>query len=206
MKKIIFFFFLAIHVAYSQTYHVVYHKTANLDSGFPNSDGLSVKRNKVIKNILANLVEVYYLENKNGQSKFYFDHALVKGEIDKDPRRYVNRRFIYKDFSDGVYYYEWFDRENDEDEPERKALITGWKIDATRDTTIAGFYCKRATLVEDENTITAWYAPSIPIMDGPFKYAGLPGLIIRLKTKTQIIEVVDIQVITDDKTYNANKN
>nr|WP_314490621.1 GLPGLI family protein [uncultured Chryseobacterium sp.] len=34
-------------------------------------------------------------------------------------------------------------------------------------------------------TWTAWFATDIPIQDGPYKFHGLPGLIIKLEDKTQ---------------------
>jgi GLPGLI family protein len=38
-----------------------------------------------------------------------------------------------------------------------------------------------------EKTITAWYAPEIPINQGPDKYWGLPGLILEVNDGTTII-------------------
>ena len=47
-----------------------------------------------------------------------------------------------------------------------------WEIDKSRDTVIAGFDCQYAVLKEEK--IGAWFAPTIPLMDDPFNYAGLP--------------------------------
>jgi GLPGLI family protein len=52
---------------------------------------------------------------------------------------------------------------------------------------------KKTNLMEDlempkENNITAWYAPEIPVSQGPEKYWGLPGLILEVSDgKTTIL-------------------
>lgn len=51
---------------------------------------------------------------------------------------------------------------------------------------------KKTNFMEDveqikEKTITAWYAPEIPINQGPDKYWGLPGLILEVNDGTTII-------------------
>lgn len=39
----------------------------------------------------------------------------------------------------------------------------------------------KATVAYGGRNYTAWFAPDIPISDGPYKFSGLPGLIISLK-------------------------
>ncbi len=63
--------------------------------------------------------------------------------------------------------------------------IPQWKIsDETKK--IGNYECIKATTIESVNkagrtrTITAWFAPSIPLAFGPRGYVGLPGLILRL--------------------------
>ena len=47
-------------------------------------------------------------------------------------------------------------------------------------TTINGLACQRADLTFGHRKWIAWFAPEIPITDGPYKFAGLPGLIIKI--------------------------
>lgn len=54
-----------------------------------------------------------------------------------------------------------------------------WKISREK-TDIAGYKATKAEgVMMDSIPVTAWYAPEIPIKDGPTSLAGLPGLIIK---------------------------
>jgi GLPGLI family protein len=48
-----------------------------------------------------------------------------------------------------------------------------------------------------ENGTIAWYAPDLPVSDGPGRYWGLPGLILRLETASQIISAQEITLNYD---------
>ena len=52
-----------------------------------------------------------------------------------------------------------------------------WKI-GTKQRKVQGYTCMEATTKKDGKTISAWFAPSIPISIGPEYYSGLPGLIL----------------------------
>ena len=48
------------------------------------------------------------------------------------------------------------------------------------DTIVAGVKCKKALTHFRGRDYVAWYAPEVPIPDGPYKFTGLPGLIFCL--------------------------
>lgn len=53
----------------------------------------------------------------------------------------------------------------------------GWSVtDSTK--TILGYECVMATADYHGRKWTAWFAPEIPVQDGPWKLQGLPGLIL----------------------------
>jgi len=52
-----------------------------------------------------------------------------------------------------------------------------WKLISDQDSIIAGYACKKAECNKNGRIWTAWYAPDIPISEGPYKFNGLPGLI-----------------------------
>lgn len=55
-----------------------------------------------------------------------------------------------------------------------------WEIQANRDTTILDLSCLMATTSYGGRDYVAWFAPDVPISDGPYKFCGLPGLIVRI--------------------------
>ena len=57
--------------------------------------------------------------------------------------------------------------------------LFNWQL--TGDTaTIAGYKSQKAICDFGGRSWTAWFAPEIPFNDGPYKFNGLPGLIIKL--------------------------
>ena len=66
-----------------------------------------------------------------------------------------------------------------------------WKIE--RETKeILGYKCQKATTSFRGRTWTAWYAPDIPVQDGPWKLWGLPGLILEAKDGNSLYNFVAI--------------
>ncbi len=110
---------------------------------------------------------------------------MEAASFEKDPRehdRTVLERsgrygsFIYKNYPEGkvteTAYFEMEDWRYDEDW--EKPV---WDIsDESKD--IIGYQCFKATTDFRGRRWTAWFAPEIPIQDGPWKLCGLPGLIL----------------------------
>ena len=46
--------------------------------------------------------------------------------------------------------------------------------------TINGYKCQRAITSYGGRDYEAWYTPSLPVADGPYVFAGLPGLIVQI--------------------------
>ncbi|SKB92782.1 GLPGLI family protein [Parapedobacter luteus] len=102
------------------------------------------------------------------------------------PYIHTNARYrIIKDRADEmVYYYEqiellggpictYTELQNDMD----------WIL--MRDTlTISNLPCQKALLDYGNRSWEAWFCPDIPLSNGPYKFQGLPGLIIRMRDKT----------------------
>lgn len=61
-----------------------------------------------------------------------------------------------------------------------------WELDSG-ELTISGYKCKKASTTLFGRKYIAWYAPDIPISNGPWKFSGLPGLILKVEdNKKQI--------------------
>jgi len=128
--------------------------------------------------------------------------------IQKD---FKNRKFIIKKRL-GMYEYQY-------EEPAR----ADWQI--KEDTmTISGYKCQKATTRVSGRNYEVWFTPEIPILDGPFKFFGLPGLVVqavdeknffkfKLKGLKEIDKMVpppehkELLIVTSKKKYEkARKN
>lgn len=54
-----------------------------------------------------------------------------------------------------------------------------WQLEAGTDT-ISSYACQKATLKFRGRTYTAWFTSDIPVSEGPWKFSGLPGLILKV--------------------------
>lgn len=65
----------------------------------------------------------------------------------------------------------------------KKFLISGpsdklrWKMTG-RQKTLLGYPVQEAVAIGDKDTITAWFAPGVPVSSGPIGLSGLPGMIL----------------------------
>ena len=69
-----------------------------------------------------------------------------------------------------------------------------WDISAEQEK-ILGHLVQKATTFFAGREWTAWFTPEISIPDGPYKFYGLPGLILKIsdKTNTHSFEIISIQ-------------
>jgi GLPGLI family protein len=56
-----------------------------------------------------------------------------------------------------------------------------WELKAGEERVIQNYRVKKATTYYGGRNWVAWFAPEIPINDGPYKFNGLPGLIVKLE-------------------------
>ena len=77
-----------------------------------------------------------------------------------------------------------------------------WKISNETDE-ICGYRCRRATAKFRGRTWYAWYAEEIQISNGPLKFGGLPGLILKIEDekKEHIFEAIQLRKSNKDFGY-----
>ena len=68
-----------------------------------------------------------------------------------------------------------------------------WQI--TADTaTILGYLCQKATATFRGRSYEAWFSPELPVNDGPWKFFGLPGLILKVTDTENIFLFVCVGI------------
>ena len=60
--------------------------------------------------------------------------------------------------------------------------LFNWELIENESKIIMGLKCKKAKLAYRGRNYIAYYSPDIPCQNGPFKFHGLPGLIMEIKT------------------------
>ena len=97
-----------------------------------------------------------------------------------------------------------------------------WTIDDESAKEILGYQCRRATCDFRGRKYIAWYSDEIPVAEGPWKFGGLPGLIMEVSDSeghykfalvginskaTRNINIADIQYVktTRDKFYSTKR-
>lgn len=68
---------------------------------------------------------------------------------------------------------------------------------------VLNYETQKASLDFAGRTWDAWFTQAIPIQDGPYKFHGLPGLIVKMedKTKSHTFELVGIADLPDNYSY-----
>ena len=78
--------------------------------------------------------------------------------------------------------------------------IQKWKI--SEDTlTIVGYLCQKATCQFRGRNFTAWFAMDIPIQNGPWKFGGLPGLILKVYDDDKLYDFECVKIENSNKKY-----
>jgi len=84
---------------------------------------------------------------------------------------------VYKDFESNSLLFDFFHMHQGNTFYADTLHPMEWKLES-EEKTVGGIPCKRATVRFKGRHYVAWYAPSIPISNGPWKLGGLPGLIL----------------------------
>ncbi len=134
-----------------------------------------------------------------------FNQALEKFKVHRDKTLFLNsfprRRgtaIVYKNYPDGkitvtdnvtsdyVMYEDELNTQN-------------WKISDSAKI-ILGYSCQKAECDYRGRHWTAWFAPDIPVSDGPWKLGGLPGLIMEVydQKKHYAFTLAGIEKVSDE--------
>ena len=81
-----------------------------------------------------------------------------------------------------------------------------WQIENETDT-ILGYVCQKAKVSFRGRDYTAWFAVDIPINDGPWKFMGLPGLILKVEDSMRLFSfrMIGLQQLTQPLAITINE-
>jgi len=136
--------------------------------------------------LIGNSISKYY-------SEYYFDYCtrMMCRKTHNEPYQSMENGAcgleIFKNYPNlkmtvteqaGTYYFGG-NYKYEENSPSIK-----WKIESDT-TTILAYSCQKATTTFRGRNYTAWFAPEIPSNNGPWKFGGLPGLILKISDESQ---------------------
>lgn len=159
-------------------------------------DSLNKEKKIYVDNLVLlfnNHSSVYFSQ----EAKDYYDYlkkgmsTIVNGKISLGtlpsfPRSrasvYKNGEIITATLPVGKYFYSF-------EEPKLEWILLDDK------STINGVNCNLAKTVTDTgDTFFAWYSMEYPFSEGPFRFKGLPGLILKIYNKNNTIEIEAIGI------------
>lgn len=152
-------------------------KRDSIFSGMMNStlDPSNIKSISVLKDQDPSI-----LDGKSG-TNFQSNH---RGETTKLYKKRQDKEIIMTDRNEGLQRYKCTE----------KNVSQQWNI--TSDTlTVLGYLCQKATTSFRGRNYEVWFAPEIPVNDGPWKLYGLPGLILKVTDSDHLFsfEIVGLE-------------
>lgn len=154
---------------------------------------------------------IFALPNMYETMKGVFNDVFLKKEVSSND--YPHKRmktYVYKNYPKGKMTVT--DGINLQDYIYEEELNTqDWQIqDSIK--TVLGYSCQKAECDFRSRHWTAWFTSDIPVSDGPWKFSGLPGLIMEVYDKGQqyYFSIIGLQKIEDkpiifSKTYVGSK-
>lgn len=169
--------------AFSQNLRVVFAQEWHIEELAP---GLGTNITKKVNNCISifqynysgNLSDYYFVENRK-----------------KDPnlpgKLTINETILYKDLNNN-YIYKLTKPHPNKVMREKLRSEEQWDLSQRDTMSICGYVCHKALLGGNEST-EFWFAPDIPVLDGPLEYYGLPGFILQVRHKGMSLTAITVE-------------
>ncbi len=175
MKLISAIFFLSVLCALSQdnskSYEVMYLTSSLYQTTYQRPDKefttLYCKGDKGI----------YQKHNQRKLDSISLNRTLTNEDISK----YKSRERYAIEFDGGKITY--YDLLGNDEFQYTETLNHDWKL-GNKTQILKGYNCRNATVSYGGREWEAWYATDLPINAGPYKFRGLPGLIVKITDAT----------------------
>ena len=207
--KIIYFLFLIFFIginAYSQklkdnfNYKVIYKLTYQIDS-----TDLGSEKTEYMTLFLGDDFSRY-----SSRAKTLANRIVIKGNTAHTSRAALTHFHyeVVKNYNQAnLYYLLKIPKMEDRFRYVQKKDLFNWKIeDETK--IIKDNKVQKATTSFAGRNYIAWFAPEIPISDGPYKFNGLPGLILEIRDTQNYwnFEFFGLKNLSPKTTFKLNLN
>ncbi|WP_419869218.1 GLPGLI family protein [Chryseobacterium sp. CT-SW4] len=181
---------LFVNAAYGQTIRYVYETSVNPDSinlvdlkneitflDIKGNKSLFISESKLLKDSLQTAFFKAEEALENNKSKKRAKEDFPKTGMKKIEPTFFEY-FITKDIAEKKVYY--YDRVASRQIFYQEDRPLNWKITNEMETQ-NGYPAQKAVVNFGGRMWTAWFTKDINVSDGPYKFAGLPGLIVKLE-------------------------
>ena len=158
------------------------------------------------KLILKDSTSCYFNTLKDESQFIYGNNAFDKKQV-KDITQIklsdnhfgiIKDDFFYKNFvKDTLIYNEIIS--NEKIYVGEKNSLFSWEIIPSSDTLVSGFRCQKAITKFRGRTYEATFSSEIAPYGGPWKFDGLPGLIISVKSLDDYFIIFPVKIVINDK-------
>ena len=189
MKKFLFLFLLC-NLLFSQEVVVKYKLHTNLSHRFSST----IENFTLTQNEQQSLFELDDI-NDNSQFKYKDRTTLLKATdslnvyvVNEEGFLYLYKKATFKDYKNNFQVsnqrislnFHYIKDEID---------IFNWQIENSKDTLIAGYTCQKATTTFRGRDYEAYFTNEIANQGGPWKFDGLPGLILSVTSKDGYLSI-----------------
>lgn len=177
------FIFSVFTVSFSQNLQIVYEFEIKIPERLDGLDPI------ILANLENNILTYQYVYTKNISQFFYSFYRKKDEKLGATFK--AEKDTIFKDLNNRIIYSKSGNNSNlISKEPMLEAMT--WELIEKEVKNICGYPCLKAKSVKNIGLI-AWYAPDIPVPDGPMDTYGLPGMILQVEMPGQSFTAVKIE-------------
>jgi GLPGLI family protein len=184
MKKLLYIFILFPFICFAQEKVIVEYEN------FTESDLSEIKSKEMLKMLqIANDTKFYYkLITSNNESSFKKIDRVDNSQnlYGYKMTSFESEKFLYKNFKENQTL-------TFEDYNGKQFIIQDslqkqpWILEKEK-LTFLGYDIKKAKFETENELFEAWYAPKLNIKNGPDKFSGLPGIILKIEITNKIAD------------------
>lgn len=207
--KIIFSFISFINVSFfGQTLEIVYNMSVNTNNTILSKSAdysLLISNEKSIYTPkVRTALELYKYADENSRI-LEDDGKKMLVAIDDEHKTTAFIDEYYKDYQkDSLFYTDQFFTKITS--VREKLSMFNWKIDtSSKVLMILGMKCQKATLEFRGREYEAYFTTEVSSNDGPWKFYGLPGLILWIKSKDDYLNVKAVEFNQKKEITNIDK-